>query len=264
MKKHLIFILAGIVAMTTVPARAASVGSPETQGKGKLAVEAEWSYIFNTDLDFKKASRTAGHATDEPLNFKITRGRNAVAKISYGLFDFLDVYLKAGSANYNFKGDVYVGDTKTVDENLSSKDSFLYGLGFKVAHEFKQGWIVGFDAQYLTTDLNLNFSATNLSTGAVANAKYTNCRIQEWHIAPYIAKRIANFTPYIGARYSDLRLDQSSPNDPNRWNNLVFNAVYNIGVFTGMDCNFGDSFKLNVEGRFVDETAMSVGLAYRF
>ncbi|MDD2927642.1 MAG: hypothetical protein PHE30_02190 [Candidatus Omnitrophica bacterium] len=259
-----IFIFIGLVFVAVVPARAASVGSPQAQGKGKFAAEAEWSYIFNTDLDFKKASRPAGHATDQPLNFKITRGRSSVAKISYGLFDFLDVYLKVGSANYNFKGDVYVGGTRTVEENLSSKDSFLYGLGFKVAHELKKGWIVGCDVQYLTTDLNLNFSATSLGTGAVANAKYTNCRIQEWHVAPYIAKKIANFTPYLGARYSDLRLDQSSPNDPNRWNNLVFNAVYNVGVFTGMDWNIGDGFKLNVEGRFIDETAVSVGVAYKF
>ena len=262
MKK--IFILISLLAMADITAQAASVGSPETQGKGKIAAEAEWSYIFNTDLDFKKATRPPGHNADRPVNFKITRGRNTLAKISYGLFDSMDVYLKLGAANYNFKGDVYVGDTKAVDENLSSKDSFLYGAGFKIAHEIKKGWIVGCDVQYLTTDLDLNFSAVNVNTGAVASAKYTNCRIQEWHVAPYIAGKIANFTPYLGARYSDLRLDQKSPNDPHRWNNLVFGAAYNVGVFTGMDWNLGESFKLNIEGRFIDETAMSVGLAYGF
>lgn len=263
-KKYLIFILTGLVALATTPAQAASVGSPETQGKGKFAVEAEWSYIFNRDLDFKKARRPSGHDSDSPENFKISRGRNLIGKVSYGLFDSLDVYIKLGVADYNLKGDVYVGDTKHVDENLSSGDSFLYGAGFKWAKELKQGWIIGCDAQYLTSDQKLDFSATNVISGAVVSAKYTDCRIQEWHVAPYIAKKIANFTPYIGVRYSDLRLDQSNPNDPNRWNDLVFKADYNVGVFTGMDWKLGKNFKLNVEGRFVDETALSVGLAYGF
>jgi len=244
--------------------RAASVGSPETQGKGKLSVGAEWSYIFNRDLDFKKARRPSGHDSDMPINFKISRGRNVAGKVSYGIFDSLDVYIKLGATNYNLKGDVYVGDTKHVDENLSSGGSFLYGAGLKWAQELKKGWIIGCDVQYLTSDQKLDFSATNVISGAVATAQYTDCRIQEWHVAPYIAKKIANFTPYLGARYSDLRMDQSNPNDPNRWNNLVFIADYNVGVFTGIDWNLGKGFKLNVEGRFVDETAMSVGLAYRF
>jgi len=259
------FALISMVVMAADPAQAASVGSPQTQGKGKIAVGAEWSYIFNRDLSFKKASRPSGHDTDQPLNFKISRGRNVVAKASYGLFDSLDIYIKLGAANYNLQGDVFVGDTRRVGESLSSPgDSFLYGAGFKWARELKKGWIIGCDAQYLTSNQKLDFSATNLISGAVSTATYLDCRMQEWHIAPYIAKKIANFTPYLGARYSDFRMDQSNPNDPNRWNNLVFGATYNVGVFTGLDWNLGKNFKLNVEGRFIDETAISAGLAYGF
>jgi len=263
-KKYLIFVFIGMAVMATVPARAASVGSPETQGKGKVGAGVEWSYIFNRDLEFKKATRPAGHATDRPVNFRIVKGSNVAGKISYGVFDDMDIYVKLGVANYDLKGDVFVGDNQTVAENLSARNAFLYGGGFKLAHELRKGWIVGCDAQYLTSDHELDFRATTLATGALTTARYADLKIQEWHAAPYVAKKIANFTPYLGVRYSDLRMEQKKPNDPKRWDDLIFYADCNVGVFTGIDWNIGKGFKLNVEGRFVDETAISVGTAYRF
>jgi len=264
MKKQLIFVLMGMVAMMTVPVQAASVGSPKTQGQGKIATTAEWSYIFSRDLDYEKSTRPSGYDNYVPMNFRIVKGYNTVSKISYGIFDAMDVYVKLGVANYDFKGDVYVGDAKRVDEKLSSNNSFLYGGGIKLAYELKDGWIIGGDAQYLTSDHELDFRATNVISGAVSTAKYADCRLQEWQVAPYIAKRIADFTPYLGVRYSDFMMRQKNPNDPKRWDNLVFSADCNVGVFTGLDWNFGKSFKVNVEGRFLDETAISVGVTYRF
>lgn len=264
MKKCLISVFTGIVVMTSVPAGAASVGSPKTQGQGKIAATAEWSYIFSRDLDFVSATRPPGHENDRPLNFRIVKGNNVTGKVSYGLFNAMDIYIKLGVANYDFKGDVFVGDIKRVEEKLSAGNSFLYGGGFKFVYELKEGWIIGCDAQYLTSDHELDFRATNVTSGGVTTAKYADFRIQEWQAAPYIAKKIADFMPYLGARYSGFRIKQENPNDPRRWDNLIFNADYNVGVFAGMDWNFGNSFKLNVEGRFVDETAMSVGAVYRF
>ncbi len=264
MKKFLVFILTGAVIMFVAPVRASSIGSPETNGKGKFGAGAEWSYIFNRGLSFRKATRPNGHDTDRPINFKIVRGANAGARFSYGIFDVLDVYLKLGTANYDFNGDVYVGDLKKVEENISARNAFLYGAGLKSAYEFKCGWIVGCDLQYLTSAGDIYFRATSTSSGAVTAAKYNDCRIQEWNTAFYIAKKIARFIPYLGARYSDMRLDQAKPTDPKRWNDLVFVSKYNVGVFTGIDWDLAKNFKLNLEVRFVDETAASVGGTYRF
>ncbi|MDD5679616.1 MAG: hypothetical protein PHI59_00010 [Candidatus Omnitrophica bacterium] len=264
LKSRLLFVSIVMVVMTAVPAGAASVGDPETQGKNKVAAGIEWSYVFGRDLDFIKAVRPPGRQNDRPLNFRISKGQDLVSRISYGLFKAVDIYIKLGVVHYDFKGDVFVGNKKTVEEKLTGGDSFLYGGGFKLAYEIKPGWIVGCDAQYLTSDHELDFSAIGIPSGAVTKAKYYTCRVQEWHAAPYLAKRIADLTPYVGVKYSDLRLDQGNPNDPRRWNDLIFNSDYNVGVFAGIDWNFRDIFRLNVEGRFVDETAMSVGAVYRF
>jgi len=244
-------------------ANAASIGSPETQGQGKIAAAAEWSYIFRRGLTFQSADRPPGHENDKPENFRICGGNNILGKVTCGIFDFLDVYLKLGAADYKLKGDVYVGDTRAVTEDLSAKWTFLYGGGAKLAHEVKYGWIIGLDAQYLTSDHELDFIATR-SSGAVTTATYSTCRIQEWHAAPYLARKIAKFTPYAGGRYSDLRLKQEGPDDPKRWDKLRFKADGNIGVFIGTDWSPAEHIKLNVEGRFIDETALSVSAEYRF
>jgi len=264
MKKFFIFLLISMVIMTAHPARAASVGSPKTQGKGNIAATAEWSYVFDRDLDYKKATRPAGNDQYRAANFRIDRGYNVAGKISYGIFNALDIYIKLGVANYDFKGDVFAGDEKKVVEDLSAGNAFLYGGGFKAAYELRNNWIIACDAQYLTSEHELGFRSINLSTGVITAAKYADCRLQEWHIAPYIAKKIADFTPYLGVRYSDFRMLQKNPDSPKRWDNLVFRADRNVGVFTGMDWNIGKSFKLNVEGRFVDETAISAGAICKF
>jgi len=263
MKNHVILIMAGMVFVTSVIAKAAGVGSPETQGQGKITAAAEWSYVFHRGLEFQSATRPPNHENDKPENFRIDGGNNVLGKIAYGVFDALDIYVKLGAADYNIKGDVVVGDTRTATENLSARAAFLYGGGIKLAYEIKDGWIIGLDAQYLASDHKLDFSATTAS-GTVINAIYDTCRIQAWHAAPYVARKIANFTPYAGGRYSDLRMKQEGPDDPKRWDNLRFKAGCNIGVFVGTDWNLGDHFKLNVEGSFIDETAMSACVAYRF
>jgi len=264
MKKLLILFLMGTVVVTTVPAQAASVGSPKTEGRGKVATTVEWSYVFGRDLGYEKATRPAGNDIYRAANFRISRGYNVAGRISYGIFDAIDIYVKLGAANYNFKGDVLAGDTKSVDENLIAGNSFLYGGGFKLAYELKKNWIIGCDAQYLTSGHELDFRAANLTTGVVTTAKYANCRLQEWQVAPFVAKKIAGFTPYLGVRYSDFRMVQKNPDSSKRWDHLVFRADYNVGVFTGIDWGPGKNFKLNVEGRFVDETALSIGATYKF
>ena len=155
------------------------------------------------------------------------------------------------------------GGINAVTEDLTAKPAFLYGAGVKLAHAIEKVWIVGFAAQYQTSDHELDFVATR-SSGAVTKATYGTFRMQEWYASPYIARKIANFTPYAGGRYSDYRVKQEGPDDPQRWDKLRFKADCNLGVFVGMDCTIGEHFKVNVEGRFIDETAISTGVAYTF
>ena len=261
--KPLMLVAASLLWMPPSLARASSVGSPKTQGRGKIAIAAEGTYLSDRQLQFESATRPAGHATDEPKNFEIDNGYEAGVRISYGVFDFMDAYAKLGMSGNQVNGDVFVGGARVVMENLTGNNGFLYGGGIKLAYELKN-WIVGGDAQYSASSHTLGFKATNIASGVITTATYGICSIWEWHVAPYVARKVADFTPYAGVEYSDLRLDQKNPDDPRRWDNLKFKAAHNVGMFVGTDYEAGKNLKLTVEGEFMDETAVMASVSCRF
>jgi hypothetical protein len=70
-----------------------------------------------------------------------------------------------------------------------------------------------------------------------------------------VTKELDRFIPYVGVKYSDAKLTSGEPKEV---------ADENVGVFVGTDFSITDSLVLNVEGRFVDETAVSFGVTYEF
>ena len=102
--------------------------------------------------------------------------------------------------------------------------------------------------------------------------------IREWQVALLAATEIdisgsgreevlgvSTIIPYAGVKYSDLngrlRLSWTSGN----YNNPgKIDAADNVGVFAGCDFVGPNSVSLSLEGRFVDETAITAGLAVLF
>ncbi len=263
MKTCIIHLMAGLGCVLAGVAAAAPVGGPATQGQGKVAAGLEYTRVFRRDLDFRCAIRPPGHEQDQPENFRISGGNLVAGRVAYGVFDWLDLYARLGAAGYDMKGDVMVGDTRAVTEDLSARAALLWGAGLRLAREFQGGWILGLDAAYQASDHRLDFRAVT-AAGQVVEATYGTCWMQEWHAAPFVARKIANWTPYLGARYSDFRLNQEDPDDFRRWDDLRFSAEHNLGLFAGADWNLGEHLRLNAEGRFLDETALSVSAACRF
>ena len=161
-----------------------------------------------------------------------------MAKISYGLLDNLDIYTKLGTADVRIKGPAFTAKTS---------NAFAWAIGAKGTYEFTEDWLLGADVQYLRHrhSAGFNFSGSDW-TGKLL--------FQEWQIAPYVAKRIGNFTPYLGIKYSDLRARGA----------VKLKADDKLGMFVGSSFKINDRLFLNTEGRFIDETAMSFGCTYRF
>lgn len=260
--RRLIFLSLAVFICLPMAVYAASIGGAETQGQGKIAVGVDQTFVFNRDLKFKSAS---GLGTGQTLkNVKVDREYETMLKTSYGLLDNLDVYFKLGSENSRGKGDNYVGDSKYGDDKSKTGAVFAYGFGLKGVYELQSNWLIGCDLQYLRSSHETRISETVVATGESDATKYKSVVSHEWHVAPYIAKRINNFTPYLGVKYSDSRDTLKKPADDGWLDNVKYEADDNVGVFVGTDYKIGDHWKLNLEGRFVDETAMSVGATYRF
>jgi hypothetical protein len=252
MKKLIVLSLAALFCLP-LSSYATSIGGAETQGKGKLAVGLDQEFIFDRDMKSAGLPYVA-----EVKDAKIDKLNRTMLKTSYGVFDNLDVYIRLGVAT-NGKGEdkEYVSGVYDGMDSYKYKNAFAYGFGLKGTHPLKDGWLIGMDLQYLRH----KNSSTETWTDAAGNADTTSGRatIQEWQVAPYAAKKLGNFIPYLGCKYSDLRVNYK---EPDFWEK--YKADDNVGVFVGTDYKIGNHWKVNLEGRFVDETAMSFGATYKF
>lgn len=237
----------------------ASIGDPQTQGQFKFGIGLDQEFVFDRDLKFKSASPPLITGL-EINNIEMEKMYRTMIKGSFGLFDFLDIYVKLGIANYKLNGNLdFLGPT-VQDLEVKTNWCFAYGGGIKAAHAFKNGLIIGGDLQYLRHRNKIREIFTNPFTGADIITFKGKATFQEWHAAPYIGMKIGNFTPYLGAKYSDVRIKTRDDSGQG----LKLEADDNVGVFVGATYEVIKNLKLNLEGRFIDETALSFGISYKF
>jgi opacity protein-like surface antigen len=220
------------------------------------------------------------------------------ATVSYGLFDGLNVYLKIGTSQQQIRGSFTGSGTvvagggplaTTIYNGLlkySTDNAFAYGGGVKLTQDLNDCWIMGCLGQYLREENDYKASRqytqdiTAAGTFLAFEGWHGELTTQNWLIAPYLAKKINNLTPYFGAAYTILRMKDkselptsistSASNATSATDLSVEGYVLNfrnrrsISPFVGMDIKFDDHWKINAEGRFVDETAVSLSGSYMF
>ena len=267
-------VLLGIVLFFPSAAKAVSIGGADTQGKGKLSIGAESEYVTDRDLKIKSYPFVpdAGQAFDSITGGIDSMFRDTI-KASYGIFDFLDIYLKVGWAKSNINTD-YTTNPNWSNHEAGSIDfkepgALAYGLGFKGKHELRDGWFIGADVQYIRQRSSFKceqpfstYNGSGVRTSVGSDSMRGKMIFQEWQFAPYLAKKINNFTPYLGGTYTKLRINGKVTTS--QTNSLEFKNKQNAGVFAGLDYDLTKNIRLNLEGRFIDETGGSIATTYRF
>lgn len=274
MKKLILLSLIGALCLPAT-AYTAGIGGAETQGRGKVTLSLDQEFVFDRDLKSFSSKKTVDTTTFNMRYVpKLDSMSRTMLKLSYGLLDNFDVYLKVGVASdYKIKGDIRGNwsDTDTGEKGLltgdfstKSNNTLAYGFGLKYTFPLGKGWLMGTDGQYLRHERKTSGSGlvydTVDPTGPLSLSFDGKLTTQEWHVAPFIAKELGSFTPYIGGKYSDLRMKLDY--DDNGSDN--FDAKKHFGAFVGTDWIVSKHWRLNIEGRFIDETAASVGIVYRF
>lgn len=265
MRKLIVLSLAVLFCLP-LAVYASSIGGAETQGQGKFAIGLDQEFVFDRDLKLLDFG-----TTDERDKTEIDSAYRTMVKASYGVLDNLDIYVKLGTADFKRKSThrtrYSATDWDDDTAKLKGENALAYGIGMKGKYDFENNWIIGCDIQYLGHKNNLKGTDTWITrddpnrTGVdTLEGKAT---FQEWHIAPYIAKKIGNFVPYLGVRYSDLRQNYKEVEEDGD-SKIKFKADDNVGVFVGTDYKIGKNVSLNLEGRFIDETAISLGTTYKF
>ena len=70
-----------------------------------------------------------------------------------------------------------------------------------------------------------------------------------------------DYNAYCGFRYSDYKVEVEDDTMNDSWD---IKAQDNIGIFIGGDFYSTDNLIVNVELRFIDETAGSAAVTYKF
>lgn len=300
------FLTLLFVLISPMASHASTIGDPETLGKNKWGVGLDGDYVYNRPLKSETWStrqtifaRPAGitefvNYDMETSKLKITEMYRTSAKVSYGLLESLDVYLKLGTSQKQIRGSfsgsgvaILPPPTNTLAATIyngslkySTENAFTYGGGVKLTHEFNEGWSIGVLGQYLREESNYKASRQYIQdlTGSPGIFSFEDWHgeltTQEWSIAPYLAKKIKNFTPYVGFVYTILRMkdrarlptsiasSSSSATEvidlSREGYTLKFDNKRSIGPFVGLNYKFNDRWSINIEGRFVDETAISL------
>jgi hypothetical protein len=249
-------ILLSLMMLLGLPfaAYAAPVGGPPVQG---LTIGFGQDFIVDRGMGPKPVAISTGRPGCD-----IRHMYRTMLQVGYGLFDFLEVYVKLGGAGFKFRTDIEDTFGSPVgDAVVHTKMGFAYGGGVKAAYEFKdgpaKGLLIGADLQYLRHRqryhaMLLDDVGPDSSSGHVT--------LQEWQIGPFVGYRIMNFLPYVGMKYSNVWLQFSGGGENNK-----FKADDHFGGFVGLTYDIiPRKLMLNVEGRFIDETGINCNLIFKF
>ena len=237
---------------------------------------------------------TSGTVSDQRLKSELDRMSRSMIRLNYGVTDNLDVFVRLGEANFKWKAKGKASDNGTFTDSsgnsgtyegvlesrgtFKGKSAFVWGVGMKGVYPLENDWFLGMQVQYLRHKNTLKckwaqkervtYEVTSGpdtgETGTYETSEWEDswkakATVQEWQISPYIAKKLGNFIPYFGVKYSDCRIKYKDEEEK-----LKFKADDNFGVFLGTDYRINDAWSVNFEVRFIDETAISFGGTYRF
>ncbi len=250
------------------PANAGMVGAPagkaEDQGGEPgdllfhgLSVGIEGDWMFNKDL-------IVSEGTDAKADFS----QSYRARIGYRLWGPLEVYALVGAANLKLEAtSLQTGETLT--EKFGS--GFLGGGGASLHFELPENYwnlLVSVDGQF--TQWKGELDGFRGSTIGILTNPRGNVQARAYHAALTVGKRFAvgaegKITPYVGGRWSQFTAQE---------NDLITNeaeiiesgwrADNHVGVIVGISTDLTEHWQFEVEGRLVDENAISARARFRF
>lgn len=177
--------------------------------------------------------------------------------------DRLDLYGILGSSRtcadwrFTINGDTHRAQIETLY-------NFLWGIGargilyesgcatFGVGSRYEQAH---YDNMWLTID------------GLVQHVAGTFLHWRSFQIDADVAYQIDIFSPYIGIKYSYVRAKIGNFATPIADNGGGIDQFKNrtaVGVFIGCSLSSGKYFMLNIEGRLIDEEAVTISGDFRF
>lgn len=253
-----VVLLIAIFGLCPLQAESAPVGNLAAPAMGKddskfirLVTGFETDMIFDRklkDIDESKLNFYSGKAG------LIFNDRVLV----YGL-------LGAGNMKVEF-------DDEGSEIEVDTKTGFAWGIGAKaILYETE---VAGFGGGVLRFggDIKFRHVEPDISTITINGDEWDIAdddtaegvwEYDELQLALGLSYQMGGFIPYLGVKYTDLESCVKGTDAGGDWQTDI-SAEDTVGMFAGADIMLTDTLSFNVEGRFLNEQALSVGGVYRF
>ena len=251
--KHLTGLITCLVFVfcvsTIYAAPVGNIAAPAVLKKGVVMQDQQGEYgiiaSYETDITYDRNLKNQNSDTE----FLFFGGKVGVLLmdrfIGYGVFG-------SGIANQVFT-------FSDLNVKWATEYDLVWGVGGTImAYETKieqmgNGILrVGLDGRYRQAHLDVE--------DANQSPSY---EFSEWQAALAVAYQIEQFIPYVGVKYSDAAGDATATLNGTAYK-IDFENDDNVGIFVGGDYLIDDSVMINLEGRFIDESALSAGATIRF
>lgn len=269
-----IIIFIGMSAALIHISFAGTVGNTATvedpKGAGVFSLKKTRNFAIKTGADMEfvldrdiKASAAA--------DSEITSAQWYMGKISCVLFNRVEPYVKFGMAHMKVK---WNEDGKNV--KVESNNGFAWSLGGKVlVWDFERPNLrLVADGFYRVAELDMQKGSQD---GAIVEMDRGGSAffMREWQISLIAATDIdvstmssgsdflgvTRIVPYAGVKYSDISGRLRTIWTSGNYNNPgQIRSDRKFGLVAGCDFVGPNSVSLNLEGRFIDETAITAGL----
>lgn len=249
-------MVAGLFLLTASAAYAIMAGNPAevmqkemTHKSGELSLES--NFIFESDI---KQDNTGNNQKEE--------GEWYLVKGTANITDYLDLYARVG-----------VSHLKHEDKSQNITEEMDYALGFGggakiLLYEYNPwGLKITLDSQYYATFPDID----SVKIGSTTHSGGIQTSYKEHNIQTALLGQIKTgpILPYLGVNFSYRNIDNEFTVNNVKYN-LSGENKNKVGLTVGLDFPF--SFEeiasgrgiLSVEGRFFDETGLSVALTNRF
>jgi len=192
-------------------------------------------------------------------------------KLGLVLLDRIILYGSLGTAVFNAEFDSN-GRNVRIESDVGT--SWGFG-GTAIAYEkmlpgFDNSILrIGVDGRFRVTDLKVESIVEDTTTYYPDNADINGEGLSywDWQVALAASLQLGileNFIPYAGVKYSNCEADATTEVGPRVHHLLDAESEDNLGIFVGTDIVIADYLSVNIEGRFIDEEAVSFGAAVRF
>ncbi len=222
-------------------------------------VDARTGYEGDFVADAKMKQYNQGHGRVDSYQQETNSGT-----ITLNILERLDLFGILGSSrtNADWRFEDTAGAVHRIQ--LETNYDFLWGVGARGLLFEWQCLCLGLGGRYETAHY---FPSWLTSDGIPQSVSHSLLKWREWQIDLDLSYKIDIFIPYIGVKYSNAHTKISgfsTPISQSETGSDQFKNRIPVGVFIGCSLSSSKYFMLNIEGRLVDEEAVTVSGDIRF